>query len=381
MKLLFVNYEFPPIGGGGGTTTRFLASFMAKRGHEVKVVCGGYKDLPTSEWIDGFEVVRIDTGRKRKDRCSQLEMVKFIIKSYGPLKGLVKDWQPALLHVFFGYPTGPLGWLINKNLGVPYIISLLGGDVPGIVPKEVGLHHKVLAPFTREMWGKACAVVGNSYGLSKIAQNFLPKIEVTTIPNGVDIEKFKPNPNNSDNLIKLLFIGRLVNQKGLNVLLKAYHNVIEGGYKNTRLIIIGDGPLMDEYKQFSQDNKLSDFVEFKGWVDFEELEHLYNSSDVFVLPSLFEGMPSVVLQAMACGLPIISSRVQGSEDLIKPGVNGYLVEIGSVDDITDKMIRVITDGGMRKQMGIKSREIIKGYSWDNVSSRYEELYRQAIDSK
>ena len=136
-KFLLVNYEYPPIGGGGGNATESIANELQNVDTEITVLTSHYKTLPKYEIKNNVKIIRIWTGRKRKDKCSIFEMFLFIIIALIKSVKIAKKIKPNACLIFFSLPTGPIGWWLKRRLGVPYIISLQGGDVPGFMHSEL----------------------------------------------------------------------------------------------------------------------------------------------------------------------------------------------------------------------------------------------------
>ena len=131
MRILVLNYEFPPLGGGAGNATACLAREWARRGHEVEIVTGGFRGLPRVEQREGFPVRRIRSPRARQGQCSVGEMGAYLTLSCLPAlwRGLM--FRPDIAIAFFSLPSGPAAWLLRAFRGTPYVVSLRGGDVPG----------------------------------------------------------------------------------------------------------------------------------------------------------------------------------------------------------------------------------------------------------
>ncbi len=380
MKILFINYEFPPLGGGGGTTSKYLAKALVEQGQEVKVLTAGFKNLSQKEVVDGYEIIRVKCKRKIESQCSQREMFSFVFNAIRPMLEIIDNWKPDIVHIFFALPTGPLGYIAKKFRNVPYIIYLLGADVPGFLANEMDWEHKLLNGVSQQIWSKANGVVANSYGLAKLGNKTFSDIPIKVITNGINLNDFNKARNNKiDGKLNLLFIGRLVPQKGLLTLLKSIDILVnKKAQKNIKLKVIGEGSERKIAEQYIINKKIKGNIEFLGWVKLEELNNFYNSVDIFVLPSTFEGMPSVVLQAMACGLPVVSTKVFGSEDLIKDGQNGYLVDIGDFNMIAEKIYYLFNNKNRIIQMGDESLRIVQEYNWENIAKKFIDYYKNSI---
>jgi glycogen synthase len=377
LSLLYLNYEYPPIGGGGGATTKALAEAVAGRGHRVYVLAGGIRGhLGIERPTDTLTIERINTYRRRPDTCAKSEMLAYLALSSCLLLKRARRVDCDLIHVFFGFPTGGALWINRPLLPQPYIVSLLGGDVPGFLPRETGFYHRILMPFTRALWRRAAAVVPDSSSLGTLAKKSLDR-EFPVITNGVDLRTFHPEGRTDEGgMVRLLFAGRLVPQKGLDVLLRALGRVAQQ-LPPWKLTVLGDGPHAASYKDLCRSLGLDSRTEWKGWIPFFRLPHEYRSHDILVLPSRFEGMASVVLQAMACGCPVISSRVFGAEEMVRDGENGYLFEVENDAQLGERITRACSSQELASMRTHAIRRA-SNYSWERVSDEYIDLYYRSL---
>ena len=380
MKVLMINYEFPPLGGGGGTTTMFLAKHLARTGVQIRILTTGFPGLSARETIDGYEIIRFKTRRDKMYQSDQWEMFLFLINGISQAFRMVRSWKPDLLHIFFGYPTGPIGWMIQKRFHLPYVLSLLGADVPGIYNQEVGIQHAILKPLTKIIWRNAGFVVANSQGLKEAAETNVRGCQVDVIENGIDLETFYPgNRRDRTSGLRLLFVARFAVNKRLDLLLQACKELLNEGEADWSLTVIGDGPLRQDYETFlAGDERLRQRIHLLGWVKIEQLRDHYHSSDVFVLTSDYEGMPSVVLQAMACGLPIISTRVQGSEGMVVDGENGYFIPHRDVPALKGAIRKFLHHPEWLEPFGKESARLVERYDWKYAAARYLDCYRRIL---
>ncbi len=367
MRVLIINYEFPPLGGGAGNATACLAREWARHGHAVEIVTGGFRGLPAREVRDGYVVRRLPTPRRAQGQCSVGEMCAFMVASCA---AVLMGPRPDVAIAFFSIPSGPAAWLLRLLRGVPYLVSLRGGDVPGFDAKNLARLHSLTNPLTALLWRNARAVVGNSAGLCELARNFTPGLEVLEIPNGVDTACFAPGVRGEAEGCELLFVGRLAPQKGVDVLLRALALIPKGW----RLRIAGDGPEGARLSALAIQLGLGERVQFLGWTQRECLPGMYRSADVFVFPSYDEGMPNVVLEALASGLPIVATRIAGNEQLVEDGANGALVPAGEPEVFAKRLLPLILDRDLRRAMGARSREIaVERFSWGRSAEQYERL--------
>jgi glycosyltransferase involved in cell wall biosynthesis len=231
-----------------------------------------------------------------------------------------------------------------------------------------------LKPMIKEIWKKADAVVANSEGLKELALETNPQQEISVIHNGIDISEFTPNDRKkTEEYLQLICVSRLIERKGIRYLLQA---IGELKHENIRLTIVGDGNQLLELKNLTSKLNIEDKVVFKGYLDHSKLAEAYQQSDIFVLPSLNEGMSNALLEALAAGLPVVVTDTGGTSELLDG--NGVLVPMGNSDTIAEAIRGFMHDPARLRQMGMRSREIAEGMSWNSVSGKYFEVYKEIV---
>ncbi len=367
MKILAISHEFPPIGGGGANACYFLTKGFVEKGHEVTLVTANYQGMTESEIVNGVRVIRVNSKRAHKEHCSFKEMLSYLLKAYPVANKLQKRENFDVCLVFFGIPSGPIGYMLKKKYKLPYVIRFGGGDVPGFQERFTKVY-KIIAPAIKLIWKNADALIANSQGLKDMALDFYNKKPFDVIPNGVDTEVFYPSVKEESDEFKILFVSRLIERKGLQFIIPQLKKIQDSTEKSVKLIVVGDGPYRETLERIAEENHVSDMVEFVGQKGKEEIVPFYQNADLFILPSSKEGMPNVVLEAMACGLPIIMTPCEGSAELICE--NGYKAER---KEFADYIIKLIGDNEMRKEMSINSNKRVKNFfSWKHIVNEYLE---------
>ena len=389
MRLLVVNFEFPPVGGGGANATRYLTKELVKRGHAVDVLTSHFRGLPRHEVVDGVQIWRVPVVRRRLDFCSVKEMMTFAVSAVPYALWLTSRRQYDLVHVFFAVPCGHIGWLLKRTHSLPYVISARGGDVPGFKPYGYKQHYRRIAPFVRYLWNDAHALAAVSQGLKEMMIRVSPDIKkIIVIPNGVDIEEFHPTSPKATrdrplfiSPVRILTVTRLISRKGLDYLIEAAALLRERTRVPYHIDIVGEGVYRPQLEQHVREAHVQDLVTFHGARGHDELALLYQQADIFCLPSLAEGMSNVLLEALASGLPLVATNVGGSLELVRPQVNGLLVNQADAADLTEKLLGLIESPAQRVEFGRASRERAEQFSWSAVAERYEEVYEKVARGK
>lgn len=369
MKILMISHEYPPIGGGGANACLYLGKGIAEKGHDVTLVTANYRDMEAVSKENGIKIFRVNSKRKHKDHCSFGEMLSFLAKARPVVDKLQKQERFDICLVFFGIPSGVLGYYLKKKYKLPYVIRFGGGDIPGFQDRFTKVY-KIIAPAIKSIWKNAEARIANSEGLKEMAYRFCDKYPFSVIPNGVDVRTYYPsNGEKADGTFIILFVSRLIERKGLQFIVPEIRRIIKSTSKEVHFYIVGDGPYRQELEQMVAQYKVDKYVTFLGHKDKNEIVPCYRQADLFILPSKKEGMPNVVLEAMACGLPIIMTPCEGSKELISG--NGAVTEIES---FVDCMIQYINDDKMRDHAANVSRQRAEEiFSWENTVKAYEEL--------
>lgn len=367
MRILIINSEYPPIGGGAGNATAHIAQRLAKMGHTISIVTSRFGNLRHMEQHGRLTVHRIPALRLQQDRSTAIEQTLFILTASFWTLSLIPVFKPHASLAFFGIPSGAVTWLIQKLYKIPYVVSLRGGDVPGFRPYDFDLYHKLLSPFLRKIWKDSSAIVANSNGLRDLALKFDSRFEIPIIPNGVDLENIQA-AERAWSPPRLLSVGRLVHQKGLDL---AMHALADLKDKEWEWMIVGDGPRMGALKSLAKKLGIDERIIFIGWQSREQLNEHYGRSNLFLFPSRHEGMPNAVLEAMASGLPVIASRIAGNEELVIDGDTGILFPSENVDLLRVALKKLLNDSSLCKQMGTASRRRVEEhYSWESTANQY-----------
>ena len=377
MRILVLNHEIPPVGGGGGRAAEDICRVLARRGHQVKVLTSHLNGLPYKEERDGYQIIRISSLRTQPFRVSFLSMIAFVLAGLWAGLRIIRAFQPDVIHVHFAVPAGALAWMLSKITGVPYVLTAHLGDVPGGVPEKTAEWFRWVFPFTHSIWHDAAIRVAVSAYTRELAlKNYLE--EILVIPNGVDVNALKPEQVRVNDPPVIVFAGRLMPQKAP---LQVVQSLLEITAIPWRCVIIGDGTLLPDLRKMIIEAKLEDRFILTGWITPDEVMRWFDRSDILFMPSLSEGLPVVGVQALAKGLAIVASRVGGFVDLVDDAQNGYLVERGDISNFSFRLRNLLEDPNRLLSFRNASLEKAKSFEIDRIVDQYENIFLGIIRQK
>jgi glycosyltransferase involved in cell wall biosynthesis len=366
-----VNYEYPPLGGGSGNATLHTLREIA-RGQDMHVdlvTSGTNKFEESDSLLPNVNIHRIRIAKKDPHFWTTAEILEWFVRAVGRSRQLFRDNRYDLCHCWGGWPSGLVGWLHSTK--VPYAIALRGSDVPGYNTRLRVLDPILLRPVSRMVWRNAAIVTCVSRGLRDLARNTEPDIPYEVIHNGVDCVRFHPGA--SPERFSILFVGRLIQRKGVIDLIKAFR-LLALEEPSSVLHLVGGGPDRAHLEAYCRKEGIDRRVIFHGAVDAETIPELYRSASVFVMPSIEEAMSNATLEAMASGLPIITTRT-GSSEIIDG--NGTIVA-REPELIAAAIRRYRDDSAFAHRHGRRSREIAQTMSWATVAHAYRQAYRRIL---
>ena len=245
-----------------------------------------------------------------------------------------------------------------------------------------------LAKLEEETAKNATLIVTISkYSLEKIQKYYaVDEAKVRIVPNGVDPEKFKPFEDQAavkrqfglGNEPCVLFVGSLIPRKGLPFLVEAAKKIVKE-YRETKFIIVGEGPLRNQLLKKLEAANLSGNFTFLGNVKEDMLPAVYNCADVFALPSIQEGQGIVLLEAQASAKPVVAFDVGGVNEALLNGETGLLVKRGSIDKLADAIMKLLSDTALREKMGSNGRRFVtENFTWDICAQKMLNVYHEAL---
>lgn len=372
--LLILNYEYPPVGGGAGQVARSLCSCFARKGVEQIVITGWAPGLSFFDTIDKIRIIRVPMLKLRRDRTSVWGMASYIITAFFPLIYLLATRRIDAIHAHFVVPVGTLALAAKKLFGTPYIVTMHGGDVPGMVPEQTDSLFRWAKGAAKAVIRNADVVTAVSTGLADLAAKGYGE-RPEAIPNGIDKSWIDENGLGraaSSAECRLVFAARLTEQKNAASLIEAFKQL--GGSVRWRLDILGDGPLMNELRDAARG---AAGVTFHGWVPEAEVKRILSEADIFVLPSFSEGLSIAALQAMARGCALVVSDIPMNRDILEESVNGFFCRHSpeSIAAAIERCLPIIDE--------LKSNSQRKACSflWEDIGDVYLKRIEDIVERK
>ena len=360
-----------------------LSTELAKRKHSVGVATSfrNFDKRESHKGVDMFEINPFVTI------YSIPHSLSFPLSA---IRRLVRECNTEIIHALMDYSTNTaVASFVSKVTDIPFVYT-----VPGMGTRTSSFVVNALAEcydWTIEHFisrnAKKLILLSKSL-ISRTRKLSVPDSKVVVIPSGVDCTRFDPRrPEVRRKAVELRndfdigqedvvvgFVGRLVPAKGLSHLLAAI-NQIKREFPKVVLLIVGEGPQKAELQRMARDLDLK--TVFTGYQT--DTPSYYTLMDVFVLPSFFEGLPNVVLEAMAMEKPVVATDVGGISDLVMDGENGFLVPTRDTGQVASALRKLITDEGLRVRMGKAGRGMVqKGFLWDDIVDKLEMVYKEVI---
>jgi glycosyltransferase involved in cell wall biosynthesis len=394
LNVCFVTPEYFPISGGTGAYVYYLSHSLQKLGHNVHVVA---RDQQNSEkTINGIQVHYIKgTGN------ALTKYWRFARSACSKIKELNKQAPLDIIHA--NLPLVP-SFAIPSDASravVCAVHSTWKGEA--IVtkrdnPNELNANEKsmlrfnfLLRIFEKRLMKRSDALIAVSkYTVDELTQLYgINKKKVHVIYNGVDINLFKPRPNRAelrkefglDEKEKIvLFVGRLYHRKGLETLLRSVSPVLKE-YGNVKFVISGTGfkEKEESLRNLAKELNIENNVKFLGYVPDDKLPNLYSASDIFVLPAIYENFPFAILEAQSSGLPVISTKVGGIPEFLVDKQNGFLIDPGNPEQLTQRVLTLLQDPELAKKMGTRGRALIEeNLDWRLITGQVIGLYHKLL---
>ena len=364
MKIALLSEKYTPDLGGLAISTGRLGDSLSAAGNDVRLFAPTSNLPPTikqTQRSSGVHVTRFGAHKRVDDTL--VDWFELIVEEH-------KREPFDLIHAYFLPMAGFVGTYAGKYLGIPSVVSIRGNDIERAAFDPGKFSHVMYA------LQNANAVTTNASILAKKAKAFIDR-EIYIVPNGIDTERFKPLEKNmilaealglvdekkkEERNFVIGFVGELREKKGMATLLSGYAQLAKT--IPASLLIVGEVREGEDKKAFEEFQTTTPqlHITVTGHIPHKDLPAYYSLMDVFVHPSLRDGMPNAVLEAMACGVPVIATPVGGVLDVLKDGENGYYVDIHDSNGLSEKIVAMLHQ--------TKKTETIRGSARETVLKQY-----------
>lgn len=375
MRICMISSELPPISGGVAYYVYNLSKKLVERKHDVSIITpkrnSGQKTL---EFVEGIRVRRVPYCRFYPFHVSLLKLqVNKLFKSLENEFDIVHVHSPMPLPVRTSLP-------IVTTVHTPMRIDARHHEIIDLMSLLEKMQSAIVyPPAEQELFRISRRITAVSRTVaSELGEYGLDAAKITVVANGVDPQSFFPCRQNNNDEEYVLYTGGLKARKGLFDLIQcaSYVNKTRPG---TKFILCGRGPYRKKIENAVAKMGLEKQVVFTGYVSRNDLINLYQNASVQVVPSHYEGMPTVLLEAMSCGLPVVATDIGGNNEVVNSGVNGFLVPPKSPEVMAEAVVRLLDNVSFRENMGKVARNtILMHYTWDKVADRTLECYESVI---
>jgi glycosyltransferase involved in cell wall biosynthesis len=383
MRVLMLNNEFPPLGGGSSSVNaELLRQFAQSGGPSVDLVTAAAGSTTERVEFGGDVVVhRLPVGNVDVLHARKRELLTYARRALPYARDLHRRRPFDVCMAWSTVPAGMIAMRLRASVGLPFVVRIGGADIPGADPRY-RLLYPILRPVIRRIWLRSAAVVTKCRPEADAVSAFEPRARVVVVPNGVDRVRFGAAPRRADDAtLRVLSVGRLIAHKGHGDVIEALRRLRRDHGVDAELEIVGSGTDRASLEAQARDAGLAEHVRFAGAVDRGRVAERYAAADVFALASLSENMSVATLEALAAGLPLVVTRVAGTEELVEEGVNGWTVDLHDVDALTRRLVALARDPAARRAMGDASRARAERFDWAEIAASYADLFARAADSQ
>jgi len=371
---MLTDYFYPHVGGTEKVVLD-LCHNLVLNGHEVCVFTLNIPKTKEEEVFNNIKIMRVNAWELTPITGFQSA---FSFKAWFKLQKTIEDFKPDIIHAhhqfFF---TTLIGMLLKKRHHIPTVTTLHLGSIDFIFGFKGIVIRKIERMMGRIINNNSDIVIAGSKNLKENGIKIgIDPAKSTIIPNAVDLSYFKMIRTYSAKPRNVVFIGRLISAKGPDILIRSA-KVVSEKIPDVKFNIVGDGPLKKKIEEYVKKNNLTKNITILGKI--AEIRDMMKASDIYVRPSLVDGMPYGILEAMAAGLPVIATDVAGTSDIITHSKTGYLVKAGNVKELADAIIELLKNPDYLENMAINGLDFVtSNYGWQDIYAAYDNCYQKLL---
>ncbi len=371
MRILCINYEYPPIGGGGGVACKGLAEELVQLGHHIDIVTTGMSDLPKFEIVNGVHIHRVNGWRRNRIYVGSFGLLTMLYPMYAKARELTTQYNYDINHTHFIVPSGIVSYWLKKKSHLPYVVTAHGSDVPGYNPDRFSIQHLLIRFLWKRIICNSQAVICCSNYLTKLVSMQDCPVNLAVIPNGYTTNEELKNLKIKQNII--LVVTRMFKRKGVQFLIEA----LKGIDTDWEIMIAGDGPYLEELKK--QAAAIRTKIHFLGFLNRVELNDLYRKSKIFIFPSVRENFPMVLIEAMDAGCAVITTYAEGCSEVV--GNAALKTESGNVAQIQAALNLLMNNESERIRYSNLAKFRASELAWPLIALQTDTILRNAADRR
>ena len=391
MRIAMITQSYPPMISGAAIFVHRLSETLANKGHSLLVLTASETSKPNLINKPNLKVLKIKSIHN-PFRVNQ----RFTLWPYREMMDELYAFGPDVIHIHDPLQMGMISRKFSREAGTPVVLTVHA--LPQFLASYLDLPRFVKAGVENLLWKYAAGqythldgIVVSTGMVANIIRQMLG-VGPTVISCGIDLQKFFPAkiPKYKEKALRikfgipfpvpvLLHVGRLDKDKNVTLTLQGCLPALRN--TNAHLLIVGNGTEMNRLKKLALKHRMREKVHFTGYVtDEKELADIYRLASIFVTASEIETQGIVLLEAAACGLPIVAPDCLGIPDLVQDRVNGFLFKPGDAMKFSEYVLQLCKDSRLAKTMGNSNEEIIKEHSFEKTVSNYESLYENCLGS-
>jgi len=374
IRILMLNNEFPPLGGGTGTVNRAILQQLAQaQDLEIDLVTSALgRGSEQERFAERIRILKVPVNSQNIHHSSNRELLTYAARALPAALRLQRARSYDLCFSWSAVPAGGVALALRRMTGLPYLVRVCGPDIPGF-ERRYGPLYPILSPSIRAIWRGASAVVAKCDGEADMIRAVDCGVYVSLVANGVDSAAFQPASIPDGGPLRLICVARLIERKGQQHLVEAVRRLIAEGVAVT-LDLVGTGDAHAALQAQAVAAGIAEYVHFSGYVPREAIAARYSGAHVFVLPSYNEGMSVATLEALAAGLPVVVTRTGGTAELVAEGVNGLTFNWADVESLVAHLRHLAADRGLARRMGMASRARAELFSWESAAECYLKMF-------
>lgn len=385
MRIAFFTNCYKPLVNGVVTSISSLKEAYGRKGHEVYVF---------APRVEGYIDQEKNVFRYRSINLTSKVKYPLPIPLSFKVKKVITEFNPDIVHIHHPFLLSSVAIMYGKKLGIPKILTIhtqYEQYAYYVSPVPERITHEAIKMIISNLADKTDCITTPSASMKELIKGYGIKNRIEVISNAIHLISFKEDDELKRTEIKkkynlkeddkiILFVGRVASEKSIDKIIKALAIIKKRNTGKEKLLIVGDGPAMDELKLLTRSLKVEEDVIFAGTVSYEEIQHYYKMAYVFTIASTTETFGIVTIEALASGVPVVAVKAPGAADILTDGLDGLLVD-DDVEKIANALEKIIKEPELREKLSQGALKTSEKYSIDTISERMLNLYREIIEIK